>query len=1313
MAITLITPHQRPNSGGVYMIHQFARFAAELTDVHLVVAKGRPKPVEGVYVYGPEVLDDLDLPEADALVIPADMSGANRLFQLGPRHGAPILLFQGYGTPGDPVVCTNLALASRALCVSTWLVDEARAAGRSATLLRCGVDRAIFTPGPPTDARDPVVAMMTHTLESKGTADGLEALRMARSEAPEIELRLFGKAPPEIEDVEFLAVPNELSEVAALLRTSAVFVCSSWEEGLGLPGIEAIASGAALATTDTKGGRDYASHGRTALVSKPRDPVALARSIVDLIRDQDLRGRLTAGGRTHVDATYPDWQHATEAFVEAVEDASAALVRRRRRRATAQTEPTDEDRPDSVAALGREAHRARLLLREAEIERNSLEDELGRRLQESSDARRRAREVQAELELERDHHEQASIELAALHARRAPTMARLAEAEEQLASLTGAVRSSKTELAETSEQLHATQETLKGQERRLADAVASQCEAEAELRQVGESLRAELADTRAQAHAAQLAENLVNRELTETGSELELSSAQVTRLEAALARALAEVQVAESERAGFERQTTELTAQLERIANHGAPPTQTPQDAIASENRVADVYRLPRAVDTWPAIPDSERRGQQTFLSEYRELVSELPPREDGGDPLALPFATDLHRMVIPAGGNGATDTPSVDVVVCVHDALEDVRVCMWSLLHKASRAFHLIIVNDGSDHATTSFLDDLARRVPALTLIHRSEPPHGYTIAANLGVRASTADYLVMLNSDTVVTYGWLEGIVAYGEREEQVGILGPMSNAASHQSVPERRSGGSWATNPLPGWLTADGMALVLQKAAPRTEVRLPFLNGFCFAIKRAVIDAVGEFDEEHFASGYAEESDYAQRTREAGFELAVVDDAYVYHAKSRSYGTVGRNKVAKRAYQSLLAKHGKDEIDRLTRGMETDNTLEPIRVAVSQTIASPEATVAALAQGDGDPLSVVFVLPGLGDGGSGGSHSVYQEVHGLRRLGVPARIALHAHAWDRAVAAYSDADDVFETYEDADELALRTADANVIVATHFKSVATLAAVREQRDDFMPAYYVQDYEPMFTFADPADKLEAAASYTAIDDALLFAKTHWLCNVVSRRHGVFVAKVEPSIDDELFRLPASRPDSGPVRIAAMVRPRTPRRQPYSTTAVLERVLERFAGDVEVTTFGCRAADLAKVTSSPELQGSHRGLLRREAVAELLGSSDLFLDMSSYQAFGRTALEAMACGATAVIPRLGGVWDFARNGENLLTVDTMDREATFEAVAGLVEERQRLTALQAGARETASRYSILRASLSEYIVLRDAYQRRLSRTTAT
>ena len=1307
MAITLITPHQRPNSGGVYVIQQLARLASALTEVHLVVAKGEPAPVAGVQVHGPEALARRELPESDALLIPADLDDAEPLFGLAPDRGAPMLLFQGYGAPDDPVVTGNLDLARHAVCLSTWLVDTATGAGCTTTLVRHGLDRQVFSPGASTEERGPVVSMMTHPSEAKGTADGLQALRLAAGELPELEVRLFGKADPHFENATFLAAPNQLSQVAELLRSSAVFVCPSWEEGFGLPGIEAISSGAALATTDTKGSRDYAFHARTALVSPPHDPEALARSVVDLIRDTELRRRLIDAGRRHIDDVYPDWERAAERFVVAIDDAALAV------RATGHhAEPPairDDDQLDPIAAqpLRRDARRTRLMLREAETERNELEAELGRRLQESSDARRRSRELQLELERERDQHQQTELELAALRRRAAPLMASLAEADEHVAASAATVKRAERSLAATRRKLRAAERSLEDQGQRLTTARATRDRLGAELHEVRAALPSELAAAQAEAKAAQRSETSIRRELAQLRSELELGDGQRHRLQAALARARADAQVAEAERAAFERQTAALSALLERAGatTNGQPvaaETVRPTEAVA----LAAVHRLPSAADTWPALAASERDGQATFLGEYRELVSQLSADGGGRDPLALPLPADLRGALTPVGAGQGSGVPSVDVIVCVHDALEHVRLCLWSLLHKTGRGFGLVVVNDGSDEATTAFLAELAEAVPALTLIHNDDPPHGYTIAANLGLRASTADYVVMLNSDTVVSYGWLERIVAHGERHEHVGILGPLSNSASHQSVPERRSQGAWATNPLPGWLTADGMALILRQATPRTATRLPFINGFCFVIKRAVIAAIGEFDEQRFATGYAEENDYAQRARAAGFELAVVDDAYVYHAKSRSYGTAGRNEVSKRAYQTFLDKHGREEIDRLVKGMEADTTLDPVRTAVAETISSPQATEAALAQNGEENLSVVFVLPGLGDGGSGGSHSVYQEVHGLRRLGVPARIALHERAWERALEAYPDAEAVFQTYRDANDLVERAADANVIVATHFKSVATVAAVRAQRDDFLAAYYVQDYEPMFKFADAADNAEAARSYTAISGALLFAKTHWLCNVVSRRHGVFVAKVEPSIDDQLYRPNGATVGSGPVRIAAMVRPRTPRRQPYSTTAVLERVLDRLPGAVEVTTFGCRPAELAKITESRSIRAAHRGLLKRQEVARLLGSTDVFLDMSTYQAFGRTALEAMACGATAIVPRLGGVWDFARDGENLLAVDTMDRDAAFDAVAALVDDRQRLAQLKSAARETASRYSILRAALSEYIVLRDAHHGR-------
>ena len=76
--------------------------------------------------------------------------------------------------------------------------------------------------------------------------------------------------------------------------------------------------------------------------------------------------------------------------------------------------------------------------------------------------------------------------------------------------------------------------------------------------------------------------------------------------------------------------------------------------------------------------------------------------------------------------------------------------------------------------------------------------------------------------------------------------------------------------------------------------------------------MIDAVGLLDEERFPSGYCEENDYSQRAREAGFELAVADDAYVHHAKSRSFGPDGRAELARRNYETFLDKHGRGEIE-----------------------------------------------------------------------------------------------------------------------------------------------------------------------------------------------------------------------------------------------------------------------------------------------------------------------------------------------------------------------------------------------------------------
>jgi hypothetical protein len=306
----------------VYTIEQFARHCAALTTVHLVVAKGPSRPVPGVSVHGAEDYERRALPRADALLVPADLRDGYELLGLAADRGRPIVFLQGYGTPGDPYVSYNLELADTVLAGSGWLADEAVRAGCRANLIRYGLDRGIFQPGPPTEGRSDVVAMMTSPMTWKGTADGLAALARVREAHRGVTVKLFGSEDPGDPQAEFLAAPPaQRPQIAALMREAAVLVCPSWEEGFGLPGVEATLSGAALATTDTKGGRDYAFHDRTALVSAPRDPEALAANVLALLRDVALRRRLLEEGLATVDRLYPPWPQAAAGFVAAVEEA--------------------------------------------------------------------------------------------------------------------------------------------------------------------------------------------------------------------------------------------------------------------------------------------------------------------------------------------------------------------------------------------------------------------------------------------------------------------------------------------------------------------------------------------------------------------------------------------------------------------------------------------------------------------------------------------------------------------------------------------------------------------------------------------------------------------------------------------------------------------------------------------------------------------------------------------------------------------------------------------------------------------------------
>ncbi len=347
---------------------------------------------------------------------------------------------------------------------------------------------------------------------------------------------------------------------------------------------------------------------------------------------------------------------------------------------------------------------------------------------------------------------------------------------------------------------------------------------------------------------------------------------------------------------------------------------------------------------------------------------------------------------------------------------------------------------------------------------------------------------------------------------------------------------------------------------------------------------------------------------------------------------------------------------------------------------------------------PMKVTFVLPVKG--GGGGAHSVAQEVNEMIRFGVDARIAVNEKNVSSFTTTYADLPnvrDAIDSFAGVAGLAELMEGRELVVCTMFTSVETVAQALERVRGTRPrvAYYVQDYEPLF--CAPGDPLreQALASYERLPGALLFAKTDWIRHVVSGNHAVKVEKVSPSLDTSLYH-PALRRVHGPVRVAAMVRPPTPRRAPRRTMSVLKEIAARHGDAVDISVFGCTEEELVEHQLPTDFEFVNHGRLMRSQVAALFRTTDLVMDLSDYQAFGRTGLEAMACGCATLLPVFGGTHEYAVDGVNAFLVDTRSKEtivARFDEYMALGAAARR--ELSERAVRTSQEYSIARAAWSE------------------
>ncbi len=655
--------------------------------------------------------------------------------------------------------------------------------------------------------------------------------------------------------------------------------------------------------------------------------------------------------------------------------------------------------------------------------------------------------------------------------------------------------------------------------------------------------------------------------------------------------------------------------------------------------------------------------------------------------------------MAWQSGRGDADPSDAPCVVVCVHNAPEATRACVDSLILARSLPYQIILVDDASEPGCAAMLQAYANRHDFVRHL-RLEQNLGYTAAANHGLANASGQFVVLLNSDTEVAPGWMQALIDCALSSPDIGLVGPLSNAASWQSVPHALNpDGSLARHPMPSGAALHRLCARLAELSPRLYPRVEVLNGFCLGIRRAVIDHIGLLDAEAFPVGFGEENDYCFRARDAGFELAVADNAYVAHRKSASFGHQRRTELSQRGDAMLRLRHGDARVAAAIRQCREAPGLAAARATARLALAiqHPQPIPLGLEQ------RILFVLPARA--GGGGAHSVVQEVQAMRELGFDARITVPAPFLDSYIEAYPELGDLdrwLQPFANPSALCALAEGVAVIVATVFTSINIIDEAIPADSDALFAYYIQDYEPRFYEPGTPGRAQAEASYYWPRCGLRFAKTDWIRAQVESLHGVPVSKVRPSLEDSLYRLASAAPEAEPPTLVAMLRPSTPRRAPERTARVLARVRSAWTSPIRIRLFGCDIDEL-----SPELAGLVEGMellgpLRRDQVAEVLQSAQIFLDLSDYQAFGRTGLEAMACGCVPVLPIEGGCAEFASHDVNAMLVDTTSEDACVAVTLALLEDESRRARLRAAGLVTAATFDRRSAAISELEVMATA-----------
>lgn len=277
-----------------------------------------------------------------------------------------------------------------------------------------------------------------------------------------------------------------------------------------------------------------------------------------------------------------------------------------------------------------------------------------------------------------------------------------------------------------------------------------------------------------------------------------------------------------------------------------------------------DAFCLPelapaRAIGRAAAAIGLDRRAVEDAASVYQQLFVARPAPEPYSQP------EKMGALVGPHVGKLGPASKRCSVIVLTYNSMNTLRECLESVAPTLSEKDELILVDNASQDGTPKAIQQFFGRnghLAGQAIINQHNL--GFSAGCNVGALRSCGEYVVLLNPDTQVSAGWLEGLISrFGD--ETVAAVGPSSDNVCGDQF--------FGQNLLSG--------------PKRSSIPTKLLIGFCLALRRDVLDRFGLLEEACFLG--ADDLEISWRLRTLGFSLMVAGDVFVAHRSGSSFSTL----------------------------------------------------------------------------------------------------------------------------------------------------------------------------------------------------------------------------------------------------------------------------------------------------------------------------------------------------------------------------------------------------------------------------------------